>query len=109
MFFAILRSLLLFFLHLVEERPELLRKSRELIVVYDALLLARLEVLQRLDLVLGQILPILLTKCAKFIIIQSIILSFLLFNWTLPGKFGPANCGPRPFHLTNYRESFGHP
>jgi hypothetical protein len=46
-------SILLLFLHFAEEGPELLREGRELIIVYDALLFASLEVLKGLDLVLG--------------------------------------------------------
>jgi len=101
-------SILLLFLDLVEEGPELLREGRELIIVYDALLFASLEVLKGLDLVLGQILSVLLAKCTKFIIIKSIIiLSFLRFDRTLPSKFDPTtHSRPRPLHLTYQGKGF---
>jgi len=100
-------SILLLFLHLVEEGPELLREGRELIIVYDALLFASLEVLKGLDLVLRQILSVLLAKCTKFIIIKSIIiLGFLLFDRTLRSKFDPTHSRPGPLHLTYQGKGF---
>ena len=100
-FFAISRLLLLFFLDLVEERPELLGERGELVIVNDALLFARLEILKRLDLVLRQILSILLAKSTKFIIIKCIIFRFLLFNGTLSGEFDPSNDRPRALDVAN--------
>ena len=106
-FFAISRLLLLFFLDLVEERPELLGECGELVIVNDALLFARLEILKCLDLVLRQILPILLAKSTKFIIIKCIIFRFLLFNGTLSGEFDPSDDRSRPLDMPNQRKSFG--
>lgn len=65
--------------------PELLRKRRQFVVVDETGLFTWLEVLERLELILGQILFILLAKCTKLVIIQGISLLLLWFEWTLTG------------------------
>lgn len=102
---------LLILLSLCQVRSKLLGKGGKFIIVYGSCLFSCLEILKSLHLILWQILPVLLAKCTKFIIIKNIFspLRLFLFDGTLTSEFDPASNYRPTSLLSNHRKRFSDP
>jgi hypothetical protein len=102
---------LLILLSLCQVRSKLFGEGGKFIIVYGSSLFTCLEILKSLHLILWQILPVLLAKCTKFIIIKNIFspLRLFLFDGTLPSEFDPASNYRPTSLLSNHRKRFSDP